>query len=400
MHLIQSFPIPPLRSMPEISERTTIKKSFRKLLYYLKSQDFIGYDPHDALNSPILKSLFGRNHFSALLVVQLFRRSPVNFRPIFGVKKGINPKSYGLFLSAFTKLHDTDFFEADIAQKFANWLAENRTNGYQHSCWGYHFDWPNRDFYAKAGTPTVVNTVFIGHSLLDYYRITNEEKWLNIAVSAANFILNDLNIIQQDKGICFSYTPFDHRCVHNANLLAAGYLARVSHFREEIKYCEFAKQAMSYSISQQRSDGSWLYGASQRDKWIDHFHTAFNLLAIYEYLKTIHDTEAQKALEAGYAYYCNNLFEDCIPKYFPNKLYPVDIHSIATAVITLLTLPYEQEKNKKQAMQLLIWAVENMRAVNGAFYYQKHKFYTNKNIYMRWGQAWMFLALATYLSTT
>jgi len=386
------------RLMPDKIDNKIIERSFHKLIVYLHSQDFTGYDPHDALNSSILESLFGRNHYSAILIVQLFRRSPINFRPIFGVKKGINPKSFGLFLSAFTKLHGTYLFDAVIAHKFADWLAENRASGYQYSCWGYNFDWPNRDFYAKTGTPTVVNTVFIGHSLLDYYQITKEDKWLNIAVSAANFILNDLNIIQQDRGICFSYTPFDHRCVHNANLLAAGYLARVSQFSEEKKFCAFAKKAISYSISKQERDGSWFYGPSQKDKWIDHFHTAFNLLSIYEYLKIVRDVETQKSLEAGYKYYCNNLFDNYIPKYFTNKLYPIDIHSIATSVITFLTLPFEKEVNRNRALQLLKWTVENMQDESGAFYYQKHKFYINKNIYMRWGQAWMLLALATYLS--
>jgi len=38
-----------------------------------------------------------------------------------------------------------------------------------------------------------------------------------------------------------------------------------------------------------------------------------------------------------------------------------------------------------------------MQDNSGYFYYQKHKYFTNKISYIRWGQAWMMLALAAPL---
>jgi len=35
-----------------------------------------------------------------------------------------------------------------------------------------------------------------------------------------------------------------------------------------------------------------------------------------------------------------------------------------------------------------------MQDIEGFFYYQKWKWYTNKIPYIRWSQAWMFYALA------
>jgi len=35
-----------------------------------------------------------------------------------------------------------------------------------------------------------------------------------------------------------------------------------------------------------------------------------------------------------------------------------------------------------------------MRSSEGYFYYQRHRFHTNRIPYMRWSQAWMMYALA------
>jgi hypothetical protein len=43
------------------------------------------------------------------------------------------------------------------------------------------------------------------------------------------------------------------------------------------------------------------------------------------------------------------------------------------------------------------WAVKNMKDEKGFFYYQKWPLFTNKMSYMRWGQAWMMIALSSII---
>jgi len=77
--------------------------------------------------------------------------------------------------------------------------------------------------------------------------------------------------------------------------------------------------------------------------------------------------------------------------------YPVDIHHQAQGIITLCRL-YAAVKNEKYlefAQKIAKWTIENMQDEIGYFYYQKWPFLTNKISYMRWGQAWMMLALST-----
>ena len=44
------------------------------------------------------------------------------------------------------------------------------------------------------------------------------------------------------------------------------------------------------------------------------------------------------------------------------------------------------------------WAIENMQSKDGFFHYRKGRFHTNKIPFMRWGQAWMMLALSRLLA--
>jgi hypothetical protein len=52
------------------------------------------------------------------------------------------------------------------------------------------------------------------------------------------------------------------------------------------------------------------------------------------------------------------------------------------------------------AYKVLCWAIENMWDERGYFCYQQHRFWKNCIPYLRWGQAWMLLALATFLEVT
>ena len=82
---------------------------------------------------------------------------------------------------------------------------------------------------------------------------------------------------------------------------------------------------------------------------------------------------------------------------FHDGIYPIDIHSVAQSIITLLELKGLDAGSVSLAHSVFDWASENMWDRQGYFYYQVLPFYKNKISYMRWSQAWMLLALATLL---
>jgi len=147
----------------------------------------------------------------------------MNLRPLLLVPRQHNPKGLGLFLGGYAKLYRLDPRPAYLRKihHLLDLLADLCSEGYAGSCWGYNFDWQSRAFFISKYTPTVVNSAFIGHALLDAWEAVGEQRAFDIAVSIKDFLLQDLYRTTEGETFCFSYTPIDHTAVHNANLPGA-----------------------------------------------------------------------------------------------------------------------------------------------------------------------------------
>ena len=65
---------------------------------------------------------------------------------------------------------------------------------YSGACWGYNFRLASKAFVLfPKNTPTVVATTFCVEALFKAYEITKDEKYKNYGLSAANFVMQDLN---------------------------------------------------------------------------------------------------------------------------------------------------------------------------------------------------------------
>lgn len=377
-----------------------IESSTLKLIDYIESESFRGYDPYDALNSPIIKFLSNNSKWLKIGATQILRKMPINLRPLLLISKDYNPKGMGLLLCSYVKLYklyrDMKFLK-EIGF-LADWLINNHSAGYSGHCWGYNFDWQNRSFFAPKGMPTIVNTAFIGHAFLDAYEILKIQKYLDVARSSCNFIMNDLNIHHDSDTICFSYTPSDCSRVHNANYLGASLLIRTFSFTQEDILLDFGKKAYEYSSNAQNDDGSWFYGEAEYQKWIDNFHTGFNLDALYIYKKYLNSNQYDFHIKRGLKFYIDNFFlRNGIPKYYQNSIYPIDIHCSAQAIITLTKFKDWDPNIIALLINLLEWTIRNMQSQKGFFYFRRQRFFLNKISYIRWGQAWMMHALTDVL---
>lgn len=378
-----------------------IELSLFKLIEYCKKEGFKGYDPYDGLNSTLFQSIpfISRSRLARLAWIQLFKRSPVNIRSIAGVRKDYNPKALGLFLSGYCNLYkkspDEEYLK--LIYFFYNKIELLINKDYSGACWGYNFDWQAKAFFQPRDTPTVVATTFIGSALLDAYEITGEVKMLNLARSACDFILKDLNRTYNDKGnFAFSYSPLDKTVVFNASLLGSRLLSRVYSFTLEKELIDASRQSVAFCCDYQKSDGSWSYGTLDFHKWIDNFHTGYNLECIADYIRFSGDKGFEGNLNRGFDYYINTFFTaEGIPKYYNNSVYPIDIHSPAQFVITLAKLN-KMHEHRKLIDKVLDWTITNMQSEKGYFYYQINKYFSSRIPYMRWAQAWMFYALSEY----
>jgi rhamnogalacturonyl hydrolase YesR len=382
-----------------------IDESVLLLEKYVKNQNFTGYDPYDALNSIKLNKI--NIKFIRVFFTQLFVYSPINLRPFFHIEKGINPKSLGLFLRSYSYLFKSnlinqDYFE-EVSPKIVNLLLSKASSDFSGYCWGFNFNWNDVKRNAKKYTPTLVVSSFVGNSLLDLYEITHKEKYLEIAESITKFIINDLHIRKMNNGICFSYSPIDNHVVHNANCLGAAFLSRVYEHNKDKKLLDYSQKAFEYSISQQNKDGSWQFqldpeSGMERNQ-ID-FHQGFIIDALCDYINynKSDDEKYRKYLRNAAVFYKNNQFNENGRAMWRLPLkYPIDIHHQSQGIITFCKLysTFKDDRYLNFSKKIAEWTITNMQDKNGFFYYQKWPYLTNKISYIRWGQAWMMLALAT-----
>ena len=375
-----------------------------KLIAYCQKNDWAGYDPYDALNSRAIQSLpFLDTRFTRLAATQILKRIPINLRPLMLIRKEQNPKAIGLFLSAFVKLSTIGIMRTDdLIQIMINRLIDLRAQAVPYWCWGYCFPWQARLQKERVGkgAPNLVCTSFVANALLDAYEHTGETECLKMATSAAEYMLNELYWTMDNSPVAgFSYpVPGVRINTYNANFLAAALLCRVYQQTREEKFLSPALKAARYSATQQRADGSWYYGEARSQRWIDNFHTGYNLCSLQAIGRYAETREFESYVQRGFEFYQKHFFlEDGTAKYFHDRTYPIDIHCVAQSVITLLAFKDLDLGNVELARSVFEWAMNHMWDERGFFYYRVLRLFTVRTSFMRWSQAWMLLAIATLL---
>ena len=379
----------------------TIKVTIVKLMNYCKKNKWAGYDPYDALNCEILRGLpFLDFRLFRLGFTQLMKKIPVNLRHLLLIPKTQNPKGLALFLIAFIKIQRIGLVGSDeIIKEITEKLIALRSKKTKYWCWGYNFPWQTRRIIVHRWAPNVVCTSFVADALIDLYESNHENRYLDMARSAAEYMLDELYWTEGNSIASFSYPlPSVRIPVHNANFLGAAVLTRIYRYVGEDKYLEAALKVAQYSVAKQHEDGSWDYGESYTQSWADNFHTGYNLCALQTICKNAVTSEFESQIKRGFDYYKKHFFtKDGVAKYFHNKIYPIDIHSIAQSIITLLAFKELDNSAVNIANAVFRHAITNMWDEQGYFYYQAHRYYRNRISYMRWSQAWMLLALSTLL---
>jgi hypothetical protein len=378
-----------------------INESVIKLLDYCRKNDWAGFDPYDALNSRLFaRTPFFNSKICRLVFMQIMKRLPLNLRPLLSVPREQNPKAIALFLVAVLKLSRLGLLaQEDLVGTMAEKLVALRSQNTPYWCWGYSFPWQTRTIVVPRGAPNLVCTSFVANALLDAHERNRESRYLSMAASAAEYILNELYWTEDDSIACFSYPlPSLRTRVHNANFLGAALLCRIYKHCGEKKFLDPALKVARYSAGKQHDDGSWDYGESPTQRWVDNFHTGYNLCALRSICQYAETSEFESHIRRGFEFYRKHfLREDSAPKYFHDRTYPIDIHSVAQSIITLLALRDLDEGNIELAHSIFSWAMNHLWDAQGYFYYQVLPFYKNRISYMRWSQAWMLLALSTLL---
>jgi hypothetical protein len=371
-----------------------------KLVAYCRANDWAGYDPYDALNSPIFRTLpFLDSRLPRLVLTQALKRCPINFRRLLRVPKTQNPKAIALFLSALLRLERVlPVCQSGDIDAMIVGLRDLRSPAQDYWSWGYSFPWQTRTIVVPSGAPNLVCTTFVATALLEAFDYCGDSRCLDMAESAAEYIVKELYWIDGEEA-GFSYPlPALRSRVHNANFLASALLCRVYAHTHDERFLIPALQAARYSASKQRADGSWPYGEASSQQWIDNFHTAYNLCGLQDIRRYGATTEFDEVLQRGYGFYRAHFFmEDGSVRYFHDRNFPIDVHCVAQSIIALLKFRESDAANVPMAQSVMHWALSHMWDSRGFFYYRILRLGRNRISYMRWSQAWMLLAMSMLL---
>jgi rhamnogalacturonyl hydrolase YesR len=386
-------------AMSQALFREKLRQSLEKLQGWIEAHEYRGYEPFDGLASRLRPLTFSRLFLERILQ-QVVRQSPINLRPILGIKPQESTKGRGYMAWGYLQLYVStrNPVYRDKAVQCLDWLDLHKAPGYAHHSWGNSFDFSSRVGKLPKFEPIIVWTSLIGQAYLDAFEILGDKRFLEIAESICAWIL-DLPREVTPSGTCLSYVAFEQRSIHNSNMLGAAMLARTGRQARRDDYLEVSKEAMQYSCARQRPDGSWYYGEQADHRWIDNFHTGYNLDSLKCYLENSGDDRFRENLHRGFVFYRDSFFEPSgRPKYYHDRAYPIDSQCAAQAVETLSRFDGTEDGALDLAIKVADWTIDHMQDRKGFFYYRRYPMAAAKTPMLHWAQATTFRAFALLLN--
>lgn len=369
---------------------------------YAERRRYRGYSKYDALNSPIVRALCLGLPPLKWAASQAVMRSPVNLRPLLGVRKGVNPKGMGVFALAYLVAEEAtgDPPLLDRARSCLDWLAEHPATGFSGACWGYNHEWPGLRFTAPRNFPNLVVTGNCALAFVQAHERTGEGRFLETARGAVEFIRNDLEVLQDSSRFkAYSYVPGSRWTVVNPQGLAATVLSRIGRLTGERDLSEEARRLMNFVIDRQQPSGAWFYADPPDSSPVKHdnYHTGNVLDWVLLTGEALGTDEWLPAYRRGLDFYRRHLFTPAgAPKARHDRHLPYNVHGAAQGAITFAraAMVLDEPRHLEMVDRILGWALAHLRAPDGHFYYERLGPFVNRTDLMRWNQAWMACALA------
>jgi hypothetical protein len=364
---------------------------FEELAAWGETRSWIGPDPYEGLNTPA-GSVLRRSKRAMQAAIQLNRRSPVSLPWPLRASSRPNAKVAGLVLSGYglpagSRLSDP----AVWAERMRERLEDLRLP--DSGAWGYHFDVQTRHLFYPETEANAVATCFAIRGLLDAGQPA-------AALLARPFLLSLQR--ESEHGPFFAYVGAGSELIHNANLMVCGTLARLSDHDPDPTADQGVAAAVATTAALRRDDANWPYGERDDLAWRDNFHTAYTL----EGLARVQARSGGygELLATSLRAWLDTFFDaDGTARYHPDRPYPADAHSFASAIDTLCVVA---ELQPELATELIERARRiALKAVDLLWIETEHRFAmqvtargVNRREFMRWTNTPMFAALGRLLS--
>ena len=125
------------------------------------------------------------------LLIQAVRQSPVNLRPLFGIKPLPSTKGRGYMASGYLILAGVENESEDKrkAMRCLEWLIEHKSPSFDEFSWANHFDFASRNGRYSREDPIIVWSALIGQSFIERYEILGDRRYLDVAESVCRWIM-------------------------------------------------------------------------------------------------------------------------------------------------------------------------------------------------------------------
>ncbi|AMY12981.1 hypothetical protein LuPra_06267 [Luteitalea pratensis] len=378
--------------------KSRLETSFDRVVAWVQAHEYRAYEPADGNSSLFYPLTMGKVPPMRVLQ-QVVLRAPFNIRPLLGVRPHESAIGLGYMAWAYLVRYRTtrDARFAKEARRCLDWLMANRAPGYSDYCWGDPYEYATRSGRRPKGEPTLIWSSLLGLVFVQAYEALDDARYLQVAESVGRWILA-LPAEKTATGTCLSYVTYRQNSIHNASVMGAAFLARLSSITGSDHQRSMAREAALYTCARLRDDGSWYYAEEPKYHWVDNFHTGYNLVAVDTYRKASGDASFDDVLARGMRYFTRTFFEaDGRPKYFHDRTAPVDIQCAAQAIETLILLSDLDPQAFPTAMKVASWTIGNLQAADGHFFYRDLGWRKVRTPMLHWGQGTMAKALAVAL---
>jgi len=362
--------------------------------------DATGVDPYDALRGERIPEVVRAAPRLRQGAIQLRKRSPVDLSKLLGVRPFVMAKALGCLIWAEARAAAvTGELDRDRIARLSQALA-GAGMGRADGEWGYEFDVQTRWAFYAAGSPNLIATAFVGRGLLEAGLVYDSSEAVDGGLSCASFLNRDLlRPLDAGRAPVYHYTRDTKRLIHNANLLGCALSVSATAFSNRPEWVASALAAADVTIDAQRPDGSWPYGDTDSLGWVDSFHTAYNLDGLLQLWLRTGSARIRESLLLGAEYWSSNFFDTTgAPRYYATRARPYDIHSAATAVDVGARLASWGFIDAQLPMRVARWTADNLvDQKTGRTYYQRHRLWTDRRNFVRWGDAHWALARASLL---
>jgi len=288
---------------------------------YCLWDDLSTYDPYDIWKTDIgikVKQLYYRNKYlgllpaGALTIFDLY----INNNLRLGYKKQEYPivrAQAALTLMNLYKKEPKPVY-LEYAKKHIDWLLANSSKGYSGYSWGLNFDWvySANEIYNK-NIPFSTHTPYPLEAMVNYYKLTKDDRLLEPIKSLFLFLEKDLKIMQEDEEkLIVSYGVSRDRIVTNANsYVMYMYALLLDFFPDKRGYIQGKiGKLYNFLVSVQQADGSWIYSPYDGNSFIDCFHSAFVLKNIIKTNQLLSLPQSTQIVQKGYKYLLENFLNE------------------------------------------------------------------------------------------